>query len=94
MINYLAQNNFLPGNIKIKTIISTFCDKEKAEILLNKDIFKENLHLKKNQISGGERRLLEIYLIVFSKAKFILLDEPFNGVAPTYREEIKKLIKE
>jgi len=33
-------------------------------------------------LSGGEGRYLEIRLILESGAKFVLLDEPFNGISP------------
>ena len=49
---------------------------------------------KSNQLSGGEKRLLEIFLIIHSNAKYVLIDEPFNGIAPIYKEVIKNLIKE
>jgi len=49
---------------------------------------------KSDQLSGGEKRLLEILLITYSNAKYILIDEPFNGIAPIYKEEIKMRIKE
>ena len=31
---------------------------------------------------------------MYSNAKYILIDEPFNGIAPIYKEEIKRVIKE
>lgn len=52
------------------------------------------LDKKSKQLSGGEKRLLEILLIVYANSIYTLIDEPFNGVAPIYKEEIKKLIKE
>ena len=94
LINYLPQHNFLPENIKVGTIINTFCKNGVSKILLNKDSIKNNLDKKNNQLSGGERRIIEIYLILYSEANFILLDEPFNGVAPIYKEDIKQAIKE
>jgi len=36
---------------------------------------------------------LEILLIIYSDSTYSLIDEPFNGVAPLYKEEIKELIK-
>ena len=50
------------------------------------------LSRRSRQLSGGEKRLVEIFMIIYSDAKFILIDEPFNGVAPVYKDEIKKLI--
>lgn len=54
-------------------------------------------HLRKvqaSQLSGGERRRLEIARCLASKPDFIMLDEPFAGVDPVSIDEIKNLIKE
>ena len=37
--------------------------------------------------------MLEILLIVLSDVSFTFIDEPFNGVAPLYKEQIKNLIR-
>jgi ABC-type lipopolysaccharide export system ATPase subunit len=34
------------------------------------------------QLSGGELRYLEIKLVLCSPSKFVLLDEPYNGLSP------------
>ena len=91
-IKYLPQNNFIPNHVKIITIIKMFCDKENSLLIMNNHLIKPHLNKKSKQLSGGERRILEIFLIIFSNAKYILLDEPFNGVAPIHKEEIKKII--
>lgn len=93
-IKYLTQNNFIPNHVKIITIIKMFCDKENSLLIMNNHLIKPHLNKKSKQLSGGERRILEIFLIIFSNSKYILLDEPFNGVAPIHKEEIKKLIIE
>jgi ABC-type lipopolysaccharide export system ATPase subunit len=49
---------------------------------------------KRNQdLSGGEKRIVEILLIIHSNAEFILLDEPFNGVSPIIKDYIIGYIK-
>jgi ABC-type lipopolysaccharide export system ATPase subunit len=93
-IKYLPQNNFIPNHIKVSTIIKMFCDRASTLLIMNNHLIKPHLNKKSKQLSGGERRILEIFLIIFSNAKFIMLDEPFNGVAPIHKEEIKKLIVE
>nr|WP_291870596.1 ATP-binding cassette domain-containing protein [Maribacter sp.] len=49
---------------------------------------------KVKHLSGGEKRIVEILLVVHSDAKFILLDEPFNGVSPLMKDYITEYIKE
>jgi ABC-type multidrug transport system ATPase subunit len=94
IIHFLPQFDFLPQHIKIKTIISLFCDKESTKKLIENPIFKPLLNLKINQLSGGEKRIVSVYALLYSNAEFILLDEPFNGIAPIQREEIQKIILE
>jgi len=93
-INYLPQDKFLPAHIKIATIISLFCNKKDTKIIQQKEFMKPLLNRKCGTLSGGERRLVEILIMIHSDASFILIDEPFNGVSPVYREEIKKMIRE
>ena len=45
-------------------------------------------------LSGGEKRIIEIFMTIYSDARYVLLDEPFNGVAPRYIEDIKAAIRE
>ncbi len=94
IIKYLPQESFLPNNLKIKTIIDIFCDKTKAELMKKHHLILPMLNKKSKQLSGGEQRLLEVLLITYSEAMFTLLDEPFNGIAPIYKESIKDLIEQ
>ena len=44
-------------------------------------------------LSGGQRRRVEIARTLCTKPNFILLDEPFTGIDPMQVNEIKELIK-
>jgi ABC-type (unclassified) transport system, ATPase component len=44
------------------------------------------------QLSGGERRRVEVARAVVLKPKFLLLDEPFAAVDPKTREEIQDIV--
>ena len=46
-----------------------------------------------DQLSGGERRRLEIARAVATEPAFMLLDEPFAGVDPISIADIKSEIK-
>ena len=93
-IAYLPQNNFLPTHLKIRKIVDLFCESQEANVLKSHTLVKPFLHRKSHGLSGGERRMIEILLILNSKAEYILIDEPFNGVEPLHKEEIKKVIQE
>jgi len=55
-------------------------------------IFVNLLNTKMKNLSGGERRLAETYLVLKRKAKFIMLDEPFSYLAPLQIQKLKEII--
>jgi lipopolysaccharide export system ATP-binding protein len=61
---------------------------EVIELLNLKKVVK-NLGI---QLSGGERRRVEVARTVVLKPKFLLLDEPFAAVDPKTREEIQEIV--
>ena len=94
LIKYLPQDNFLPDHVKVSTLIYLFCDKQNAAVISKNHLINPIINKKSKQLSGGEKRILEIFLMAFSNADYILIDEPFNGIAPVYKDEIKKIVKE
>lgn len=51
------------------------------------------LDSKGRQLSGGQRRKVEIARTLAANPKIILLDEPFAGIDPIAIEEIQKILK-
>ncbi len=93
-IAYLPQHFFLPKGGKVKNLIPIFCNEESSKKLIELDVMKPFLDKTSRNLSGGEKKIVEALLIIFSDAKFILLDEPFNGLSPKMTNEIRKIIKE
>jgi len=46
------------------------------------------------ELSGGEARLAELFLVLMSEALFHILDEPFSQIDPVHIEAVKQLIIE
>jgi len=45
-----------------------------------------------NQLSGGEQQMLAIARTLITKPRFLMLDEPLEGLAPQVREEVMAAI--
>jgi lipopolysaccharide export system ATP-binding protein len=93
VINYLHQNSFLPRNITVKKAINLF-NLKKAQFLMADPVIKKSTDTRISELAGGERRYLEVMLILESGTQFILLDEPFNGMSPMLVDQIKQKISE
>lgn len=93
IFRYLPQFNFIPGNLKIKRIFNDF-NLNFTEFIGYFPEFEKYYRLPVKRLSGGERRILEIYSILASKTKFCMLDEPFSQVMPVHVDTIKTLINE
>jgi ABC-type multidrug transport system ATPase subunit len=88
----LPQFGYIPKFLTLKRIFKDF----KLDFFKFTDEFpefKKHYHSRIGQLSGGERRIAEIYLIIASATKFCLLDEPFSHVMPLHVDKIKNLIK-
>lgn len=90
-LRYLPQKRFIPNSLTIKRIFSDF-NLDFADLIFNFPEFEKFYKSKLNNLSGGERRIIEIYTILVSKTKFCMLDEPFSQVMPIHVDSIKKLI--
>ena len=91
-ICYLPQDSFLPKHLSIEKTIELYLGKNQVQNFLEDPILQKLNTSKISYLSGGELRYLEIKLLLHTDCKFILLDEPFNGVSPILVGEIKKLI--
>lgn len=86
LLLYQPQFNFIPRPLKVKQVLDDF-GLTPADFLNWLPNFK--LDLKVSQLSGGQWRMLEIYVIAKAPSQFAMLDEPFTHLNPIQIEEIK-----
>ncbi len=65
---------------------------ERLETLLSELKIKHLRESKAYQLSGGERRRLEITRALVTQPKFMMLDEPFAGVDPIAVHDIQSIV--
>ncbi|MEZ2334921.1 ATP-binding cassette domain-containing protein [Mucilaginibacter sp. RCC_168] len=92
-IAYLPQHNYLPHGISIEKLAKNFIDPFFWDEFSSLDIYKDHFNKTVGQLSGGELRQLETLMIIYNKADFILLDEPFTHISPIQAEQFKPIIK-
>ena len=102
-IKYLPQEPSIFQNLTVyENLLGlaelSFSNKKDLDLFLEQSIdeFKLSkiLSLKGRQLSGGQRRKVEIARTLICKPKIMLLDEPFAGIDPIAVEEIKELLQE
>lgn len=91
-ISYLSQDNFIPNSFSVKKAIELSIDSQKIKSFYDDEMIKSITDKKINHLSGGELRYLEIKLILLNPSKFVLLDEPYNGLSPIMIEKVNQLI--
>ena len=94
VISYLPQDFFLPRHMRLDTAVNLFLPEKQAATFFKDLILRKLRYSKVSNLSGGEQRYVEIKLLLNSYAKFILLDEPFNGIAPILIKTIKEMIRQ
>lgn len=90
---YLPQFSFIPGRIKVSRVFKDFgLDYNLYEKHFPE--FRNKWRSRLKDLSGGQRRLLEVYSIVKAGTQFVLLDEPFSHIMPVQVEKMKEILQE
>lgn len=92
-ISYLHQDQFIPNHLSVKKAISLSIDAKEIESFCEDEFITSVLKKKVKDLSGGELRYLEIKIVLYNSSKFVLLDEPYNGLSPIMIDVVNELIK-
>lgn len=93
-ISYLPQDNFIPNGFSVEKAIRLSIAKDKLKEFHEDEMIQGIRNKKIKHLSSGELRYLEIKLILNKATKFVLFDEPYNGLSPIMIEQINVLIAE
>lgn len=91
LLVYMPQFNFIPSTLMVERVFRDF-DLEFGEF---DELFPDvgiTVKSRIGSLSGGQRRLIELYVIIKAKSQFAMLDEPFSHISPVQIEQVKKLI--
>ncbi len=95
LISYLTQDPFLMKGIRVIDAVQYwFPDSEDQDKILYEPMIHPMHHKKVGVLSMGERRFLEFLLVFYLPQPFLLLDEPFSGLAPLQIQRAQELILE
>lgn len=93
LLLYLPQFNFIPGSLTLKRVFSDF-NLDFGDLELRFPEFRPRYRSRVRHLSGGEKRLIHIYIIARSASRFAMLDEPFSHLMPLQVEKVKELLLE
>lgn len=93
-ISYLDQDNFIPNHFSVKKAISLTVEQGKLKDFYEDEMIQTIQSKNINHLSGGELRYLEIKLVLSNSSKFVLLDEPYNGLSPIMVDKVNQLIQD
>ena len=89
-IAYLPQDSMLPTDVAVRRLVRS-ADLAPSQV---PDRLQDKTGRRVRTLSGGERRLLEVAIVLGLDRDYVLLDEPFTGVEPILIDAIGERIKQ
>ena len=92
-IKYLPQDRMIPHGMTLKRAFELY-EVDFWEFVLHFPQYSRYYHTQRWEMSGGEARLAEVYLVLMTEGKFCILDEPFSQISPNYIETVQQMIRD
>ena len=92
-IKYLPQDRMIPDGMTLKRAFDLY-GVDFWEFVLHFPQYSRYHNIPRWEMSGGEARLAEVYLVLMSEGEFCILDEPFSQISPNNIEVVQQMIRE
>ncbi|WP_046746239.1 ATP-binding cassette domain-containing protein [Kordia zhangzhouensis] len=92
IVKYLPQHHFVPNFLSIRKALQLYQVSE-SDFLSFFEANHFEMHQKFGTLSGGQRRIVEVFMTLKTPSRIILLDEPFSHISPLQVEAIKQLMQ-
>ncbi|HVW94330.1 MAG TPA: ATP-binding cassette domain-containing protein [Mucilaginibacter sp.] len=93
LLLFLPQFSFIPKAFAIGRVFDDF-DLDYQELEKRFPEFRSKHRQQFKNLSGGESRFIQTYIVLKAKSQFAILDEPFTHLMPLQIEKMAELIKE
>lgn len=91
-VMYAPQHTFIPGGRRVGNVLKDY-NLDFGSLVVAFPAMKTLRLERVSTLSGGERRILEVFIVLSSpQLRFCLLDEPFSQVSPLHAEVLKAMI--
>ena len=92
-VKYLPQGRMIPDGLTLRDAFRLYQVDFWAFVFLFPK-YSGKYHDRVWEMSGGEARLAELYLVLMAESPFCILDEPFSQIDPVHIEAVQRLIRE
>lgn len=92
LFSYSSQKIFIPEHIKIRDLIKLF-GINNQQLIHNDHLILDSMNIRFKELSYGQKFYVQLFLVINSRKKICVLDEPFAGLSPLYIKNIVKYIK-
>lgn len=91
LLKYLPQFNFILKSLSLKRVFQDF-NINFEDFIERFPEYEESYKSTIASLSGGGQRLIELFALIKSTTKFVMLDEPFTHLSPLQVEKVKNLL--
>lgn len=90
-VKYLPQNLFMPNSMTLDEAFRLYGVDYDGIVAMDAK-FHTYQRRTFGELSGGEARIVEMYIILMAESEFCILDEPFSNISPNWVEKMQTLI--